>query len=210
MPRVLVLLLVFFSAISFAPATIYVPTAKLTGESVYVRIRDDVGSVAAVFNFDHWETSSAKTIYFLIYARPGLDPAGLLAQSSPEIVTDEIPASTLPMPCEPPARTPSDPPGAHAYWYCLNVEDLFGDKPAEVVRSGIIVRLRYKQPLIKGRFYYLPIIPGQTPGDSSWPCQMVIRADQRLVRVTSRDTEFYALDDVVVVHLKDRQIVELR
>ena len=183
-----------------------VPKAKLAGETVYVRIGQDSASVAAVFKFEPGATADARTIYFPIFAVGEVDPAAVLAQANVDFSIDEKPGELV-TPCAAPAGLDLKIGRIRACWFSIAIEDA----PDRVeTEHPVLVRLSYTQPLIKGEFLYLPVIPGQSKDDAAWSYQMLARADHHIVRVITGKAEYFPLADAVSIHLRDRQILQLR
>jgi hypothetical protein len=206
--KILAFALIQLSATTLACANVYVPKAKLAGETVYARLSKESASVTAVFEFEEWFTQDAKIVYFPVFATEAVDPITVLSRAEIEFEVGDKKVGVA-SPCEAPKGLKQALAGAHIYWFSANLNDLVDG--AELESSGrTIVRFSYSQPLISGRFYYLPIIAGSSDGAASWKYQMLVRSESKPVRVTSKGTEFYQLADVVSVYLKDREIVEIR
>jgi len=187
-------------------ANVVIPKAKLAGETVYVRIGQDSASVAAVFKVEPPETADAKVIYFPIFAVGEVDPATVLAQANVDFSINEKPGELV-TPCAAPAGLDLKIGRVRTYWFSIAIEDAPDSPPSE---GPVLVRLSYSQPLIKGEFLYLPIIPGQTKDEAAWSYQMLARADHHIVRVITEKAEYFPLADAVSIHLRDRQILQLR
>ncbi len=204
--RVLLALL-FVGCSVGAHASIYIPKGKLAGESVYVRIGKDTASVAGIFEFEDFSVRDSKTLYFPLVGPTNTDPIKLLEQSGVDITVNGNPVG-LPSPCESPVGPEVKIGGAHVYWYCVSLDEEGAGEKADGAK--FTVRLNYTQALIRGRFLYLPCLPGHPREESPWRYQMLARAEHHVVRVTTEGTEYFPLIDAVSVQLKDRQIVELR
>jgi hypothetical protein len=206
--RVLRFTLLLCSVTSLARGNFYVPKARLAGESVYVRLSSESGRVTGVFEFEDWITRDKKVVYFPVFGSPASEPFTVLSQAEIEFEVHGKKVG-IAMPCETPAGMKQSVAGARIFWFAANLDD---SVDIEALNSGdrMVVRFSYTQRLIKGRFYYLPIIPGQAVDEPSWRYQMFVRSESRVVRVTSKDTDSFSLADGVVVHLKDRSILEVR
>jgi hypothetical protein len=204
--------LLFALVISALPANanLYVPRAKLAGETVRVRLQKDSAEVTAVFEFAEWFTRDAKVLYFPIFSADVVDPIQLLARSGFEL---EIEGQKIGMaaPCAPPARFKLIPGSPRIYWFSADLEEL-GEKWNEEVFPRVVVRVSYSQPMVRGSFYYLPIIVGTSEKEErrAWHYQMQLHAASRVPRVLSKGTDYEQLADTVVVYLKDGEIVEVR
>ncbi|HWA26889.1 MAG TPA: hypothetical protein VG734_14615 [Lacunisphaera sp.] len=206
--RVLSVLFVLCNGLSLAWGNVYVPKAKLAGESVYARLSRESGRVTGVFEFEDWVTRDEKIVYFPVFGSSTDEPLAVLTQAEVEF---EVHGKSVGIakPCEAPAGMTQSVAGVRIFWFAANLDELVS---GEELNSGdrIIVRFSYTQPLIHGRLYYLPIIPGQVADEPLWRYQMFVRSEFRAVQVTSKDSVSFPLSDVLVVHLKDRSIVEVR
>jgi hypothetical protein len=193
-------------------ANFYIPKAKLSGETVYVRLVKDTAAVTAIFEFDEWETRDDKLIYFPMFATGSEDPVKVLARADFEL---EIGGKKIGIatPCAPPRKFRDIPSGPKILWFAANLDLLIGDTAVDI-NQRVIVRASYVQPLIQGVFYYLPVIAGQSDDldreKRSWRYQMHARSTLRITTVLSKKSDFEQLGDSVVVFLKDGEIVEVR
>jgi hypothetical protein len=194
-----------------AQANVYVPRAKLAGETVKVRLSGDSAIVTAVFEFEERITRDAKVVYFPIFATDTNDPLQVRARAKFEI---EIGGrkTGIAMPCKSPREFGKPPSGVRACWFVANLDDLIDDseKPSE---GRIALKATYVQPLLRGTFYYLPVMSGHVvPGgeERSWQYQMHARSPSHLIRVQSKGIDSEEMDDGIVVYLKDGELVELQ
>lgn len=192
-----------------AVANVYVPNAKLAGESVLVRVGKEEASVTAVFEFEDWITRDTKWVYFPIFASDSSDPVKVLARARLEL---EIEGKKLDvaLPCEAPERFRKRTSDPRACWFRTKIDDLFGDEVMEI-HPRMTIRVSYTQPLIGGRFHYLPVIVGDDrKQERSWRFQMFVRADSHVLEVMSKDTDYEKIADGAVVYLKDGETVVVR
>jgi len=178
----------------------------MAGETVYARVGKQAATVTAAFEFEDWETRDEKFVYFPVFAEEGAEPLHVLAHADIEFEIDGKKGG-VPAPCEAPIKSKSALPGIRVFWFAASLDDLVGGEFIGDYR--FIVRLSYSQPLIGGRFYYLPVIVGQSREmTDSWKYQMIVRSELRPVRLISA-SESQALLDLVTVHLKDGEIVSI-
>lgn len=213
--KALLLTLLLLSATTVAtanPYVVYAPKARLAGETVYARISKEAASVTAVLEFEEWSTDDSKIVYFPIFAAEASDPITVLSKADLEFEVDGRKVGVA-APCEAPQGLAHAHASCRIYWFSANLDELVDEgESVEILNRGnrVVVRFTYSQPLIEGGFYYLPIIPGQSGESSSWNYQMFVRSDSKPLRVASKGTEFFVLEDVISVHLRDREIVEIR
>jgi hypothetical protein len=205
--RIISLLLVLATC---AQANVYVPRAKLTGETVSVRILNGSAAVTAIFEFEYLITRDEKVIYFPIFSTDGDDPIHVLSQANFDLEINGQKFGTATA-CAAPRAFKKLPPGAKAFWFVVNLEAFV---TIDVLNSGkpVIVRFTYSQPLIHREFFYLPVITGHDVLDRegrAWRYQMHARCPTKMVRVLSTDTDYEQLDDGITVFLKDGELVEL-
>jgi hypothetical protein len=194
-----------------ARANLYVPKAKLAGETVYVRLTKDDAVVNAAFEFEQWDTIDDKIIYFPIFASETENPIGVLSRAGfeLEIAGKKIGIAT---PSTAPRKFDRPVKGVKVCWFAANLDDLVDESNVDIDHR-IVIKVRYAQPLIAGVFYYLPIITGSSEPDQekrSWKYQMHARSAARLIRVHSKDSDSELLGETTVVYLKDGQVVMLQ
>jgi len=191
-------LLAFLLLATAASGNLYVPKAKLAGETVYVRLAKEAAIVSAVFEFEDWFTRDAKIVYFPIYANETDDPIQVLARAefALDVGGTKLGVAT---PCEAPERFKKMPANPRVCWYSVNLDHVI--EPETVDFDGrVAVRLTYTQPLIRGRFYYLPAIIGHGELDQKtrpWRYQMLARSSARVVQVLSKGTDYEQFGDSI-------------
>ena len=156
-----------------ASANLYVPKAKLAGETVQVLLDATSAEVQAVFEFEDWMTLDDKIIYFPVFGYSESDPAKVLAEAKFELEVAEKKLNVA-LPCEPPERFKDLSKANHIYWFSVNLDHLFEDEVWPFGNSPT-VKLRYIQPLIDNKFCYLPVIIGKvgnTDTARAWQYQM--------------------------------------
>jgi hypothetical protein len=190
-------------------ANAYVPNAKLAGESVSVRVLKDEARVTAVFEFEDLITRDAKKVYFPIFAADGADPGKILARAGFELEIRGKKLGTA-FPCEAPEKFRKKTSDPRVYWFVADIDDLV--EAAEIeLHPRMIIRVSYSQPLIDGRFHYLPVIVGQDDRENrSWRYQMVVRSNLHIMEVVSKGTDYEQIAEGVVVYLKDGETVVVR
>ncbi len=68
------------------------------------------------------------------------------------------------------------------------------------------------QSLIRGKFFYLPVISGYRlveHNPRAWRYQLLARTAVRMPKVVSRASDYEPLEDAVVVYLRNGELVEL-
>jgi hypothetical protein len=213
-------LLGIFLLVSAAHGNVYIPKAKLAGETVYVQLTKDSARVTAVFEFEQLQTKDGLIVYFPIFSNAADDPIRVLADSRFELSVGDKTVNFA-KPCPAPEWTKDIKTDHRICWFTANIGDLifYQDDKSVVVETNesTVIRFSYTQPLIHGRFYYLPVIPGASVPDwdwnknrYSWNYQMFARSGLRVTDVSSKGTLYEPLEDSVVVYLKDREIVEIQ
>jgi hypothetical protein len=196
---------------SVASGNLYVPNAKLAGETVYARLTNESARVTAVFEFEEWMTRDAKILYFPIYANDADTPVQALAHSDFELEVGDRKLGVA-EPCEAPERFKNISRSPRIYWYSVNLEHVVDFESVDF-NSRISIKMTYTQPLIHGKFYYLPVIIAHADlNDKSrpWKYQMFARSNMRVVQVLSKGTDFEQFGDAVSVYLRDGDVVEIR
>lgn len=201
-----ILALIAFSA-AWAAANVYVPKAKLAGETVSALLIEDTANITAVFQFEEWVTKDEKIAYFPIFSTD-TDPVKALAKARFEFRIGDKTGSAVP--CEAPRSIAKLPNGVRVFWYAINFDDLIEDFDQSGTLYPISIRVSYLQPLIGRRFFYLPSIAGFAISEEarSWPFQLHARAAGRSLRVISA-SDFESLGDSITVYLRDEALVVL-
>jgi hypothetical protein len=203
-------LIIALSLAASAMANIYVPKATLVGESVHVRLSNDVGRVTAVFQFEDWYTRDGNVAYFPVFGDVNATPVQILASSGLEFELDGKRLS-IAEPCEAPARFRQLARDPRIHWFSADLDSVFSDDAD--CGTPLVIKMTYSQPLIGGRFYYLPVIArGESPKKDGrdWCFQMIALSGVRPVRVLSKPTDFERMGDGVAIFLKDGEVVELQ
>jgi len=198
-------------AATLASANLYIPKAKLAGETVQVLMDAINADVNAVFEFEDWMTLDDKIVYLPIFSQQSDDPIRTLSQAKFELDVGgkKIQAA---LPCEPPERFKSLSKEHRIHWYAINLDHLFEDE-VPGFGNNVTIRLHYVQPLIADQFYYLPVIIGHSTNDAStteWKYQMYVRSFIKIAQVISKKSRYERLGDSVVVLLRDAEIVQIR
>jgi len=199
-----------FICVVCARANVYIPNAKLAGETVSVRLLGNSAVVTATFQFQDWMTKDQKIIYFPIFASDA-DPLRVLATAKFELEITGKKIGTA-LPCEPPSRKFQHlPKGIRVFWYGTKFDELVDEGDMNSSNYPLVVKATYVQPLIAGKFYYLPVITGMTNDAEkrSWNYQMHARSAVKMIRVESSDSDYSVLGDAVTVYLRDGEVVIL-
>jgi hypothetical protein len=206
-------LFIFVAACMFAvraPANLYTPNAKLAGETVSVRLLADSAIVTAVFQFADWWTKDDKVIYFPIFAADS-DPLRVLAAAKFELQIEGKKIDTA-FPCDaPPREFKNLPKNVRVFWYSMKLDESLVFEDIYSFENPPVIKATYIQPLIAGKFYYLPVITGATQDSEkrAWNYQMHARSAVKMIRVGSLHPDYLVLGDAVTVYLRDGEVVIL-
>lgn len=191
------------------PVSVPPSRATLVGETVSVRLLADRAAVTAVYHFSGSQSTVRKRVYFPLFAAKAADPIAVLSGSSLELQVDDKIVG-IAEPCEAPFQFSDMPQDADVYWFVAELEPLIAE--AGVASFGdFMLRATYVQPLVHGRFYYIPLIRGLEPtrgAARSWNYQMLARAQNRMPMVSSK-SDYEPLEDAVVIYLKNGELVSL-
>lgn len=193
--------------VSCVSANIYVPKAKLAGETVSALLIADAAMITAVFQFEDWETKDEKIAYFPIFSTD-TDPVRVLAKSRFEFRIGDKTGTAVP--CKAPRSVVQLPSGVRVFWYAIHFEDLIDDVDLNATLHPLAIRVSYLQPLIGRQFFYLPSIAGFAiyKEQRSWPFQLHVRSAERSLRVVST-SDYESLGDALTVYLRDGALVVL-
>lgn len=204
------LVAIAFLLASSGKANVFIPRAKLAGETVQVRLSEGTAAVTAIFDFEELWTRDEKVIYFPIFSADSDDPIRVLAETKFELEIDRKNAGVA-LPCEAPRAFAKAPSGTRVCWFVVNLDKVVTDAEFYSDRP-LIVKFTYFQPLVHKKFYYLPVITGYDDlgrKKRTWQFQMHARSPNRMVRVLSTGTDYEQLDDGLIVYLKNGELVEL-
>ena len=163
-------------------ANIRWPRATLVGETVDVNLVRDSASVNAIFEFEGGIENAENVVYFPLFAEAGGNPVHVLSVAHFELtIADKLVVGAVPS--EAPAgfkEFTKTHPGI--FWYATNLDDLAADLG---MKNGCryTVRFNYSQPLINGKFYYLPILIGSDLSTRNWKYQMRVHSISRVPQV---------------------------
>jgi hypothetical protein len=200
-------LLIFLTMVSLACGNVYVPDSKVVGEALSVLITKESALVQGVFDFNDWMTKDEKVFYLPIYAPEDMEPTRLLAIAKVEV---EVAGKSVERitPCAAPSGFGQLRHARRVQWFCWRVTL---DDVDQVVTFGPRIRVSYTQPLINGRFYYLPVIKGAPRGEGrGWAYQMHVRGASRLSHMVSEKIDHEVFGSVLTVFLKDGEEVEVQ
>lgn len=197
-------IILFVSSVS---ANIYVPKAKLVGETVSAVLLANAAMINAVFQFEYWETEDEKIAYFPIFTTD-TDSVRVLAESRFEFRIGDKTGTAVP--CEAPRSVAHLPSGVRVFWYAIHFEDLVDDAELNATLYPLPIRVSYLQPLIGRQFFYLPSIAGFAISKEkrSWPFQLHVRSAEHSLRVVST-SDYESLGDALTVYLRDGSLVVL-
>jgi hypothetical protein len=206
-PRLVSLL--FAVASASANPVISKAKAVLVGETVHVKMLEDAAIVRGVFEFEDWLPGDGTTVYVPIFAEKASEAAQLLAQTGLELEVDGKrlgPAS----PCDVPAGVALPANIPRIFWFAADLDILIDDRES-IASRRCVLKVSYSQPLIRGRFYYLPILAGESSEGNKrrWNYQMIIQATTRIPQVLSKHSDFEQLGSNLVIYLRNRSIVEV-
>jgi hypothetical protein len=193
---------------SLSSANVYLPRAKLVGETVNVLVTQENAIVEGIFAFNDWGTRDEKMLYLPIYA-PGGETAGrLLAVAQVEVEMDGKPVEGI-EPCSPPSGFERPRNSRPVQWFRWPIG--LGESEVVEVGTGPRVRVRYCQPLIGARFYYLPVIAGSSKSpERQWAYQMHVRGVGRVPRPCSKEIDCEVLGSVLTVYLKNGDEIQIQ
>lgn len=194
-----------------ADATPAAPKATLVGETVSVHLRKNTAVVTAVYEFRRGESPGGKRlVYFPMFSTEAADPMAVLQRSDLAFEVDGK-AAGVAEPCAAPRQIVGLPAGVSVVWFAADLDALRDPSESDAESASTTLRASYVQPLIRGRFYYLPLIAGYElldQGTRAWPYQLHARGATRMPRVAP-GLDYEPLGDIVVVYLKDGQFVVL-
>jgi len=194
-----------------ARGNVYWPKAKLAGEIVQVHMLNDVARVTAIFEFEEQVTADAKIIYFPIFALDNDGPVQVLTNAEFELDANDK-TQGIATPCPTPERFRKIKFTPRVCWFAADIDELTAQPGIHAVER-VVIRASYTQPLIHGRFYYLPVIVGAVDHNKDrrqWNYQMYVYSGSRVTQVLSEGTDYEQLGDSVVVFLRDGEIVEIK
>lgn len=179
---------------------------RMVGETVTVRLLSDTGEVSGSYAFEpYWWGERPRTLYVPVFAADSDDPVKTFEQTKMEVYVNGYP-SQLPMPCDPPKEFEPPAVAPKIVWFSTSLAFLIdGDIPPE----HPTIQVRYSQPLIEGKFYYLPIITGADPVARKADPLFIMRihSSKGLPLLLSESTEFERRDDHLVLYLKNQELV---
>jgi len=178
---------------------------RLLGETVYVRIGTTAGDVEGVYEF----SDSVRELLVPVFAATKTPAAEALNDAQLRVMIDDIELTQL-APAEAPFEMKGLPRGVKLVWFSTSAAP--GDTERLEKTPARTVRLSYRQPLLHDRFLYLPVIaPGAArTGDArNWRYQMFVRSIDRLFSAPELPADSRHLGDVLVVYLRDRELVDL-
>jgi hypothetical protein len=180
-------------------------TASVAGESVYVRLSDLAGEVDGTLEL----SSTSKEVLVPVFAEAKTRAATVVKETRLRVLLDDIEFSEI-TPAAAPFAVPGLPPDVKVVWLAATVAPADAARLAEA--TGTTLRVSYRQPLLHDRFFYLPVIaPGHERASAkrNWPFQMFVRSTDRLLAPPEPPADSQHLGDILVVYLRDRQLVEL-
>lgn len=175
------------------------------GETVYVRISDLGGEVDGTHETDN----VPREVLVPVFAASKTRPSEVIDESRPRVFLDDLEFSEI-APATEPFAIQGLPRGVKVVWLSATVSPADAERFAQA--TGTTLRVSYRQPLLQDRFLYLPlIVPGheRLAAKRTWPFQMFVRSTDRLLQPPEPPTDSQHLGDILVVYLRDRQLVDI-
>ena len=182
--------------------------ATLVGETVSVMLLKGSANVTAIYEFSPGANSRPKQIFFPVFADAPDDPAKVLLRSGLDFEVDGQ-SLGLAVPCAAPIEVLDLPPNVQIFWFTAEVETLVSTSDAP---GQFRLKAHYVQPLINGRFFYIPLISGYDTvhkNDRPWRYQLHAYTSSRMPQVTST-SDYEPMGNAVTVYLKNGELVQLQ
>lgn len=177
----------------------------ISGETVYVRLSDLAGEVDGT----HEAEATPQEVLVPVFTAAKTRPSEVVEEARLRVLLDDIEFAEI-TPAAAPFAIEGLPRGVKVVWLAATAA------PAEAARlaaaTGTTLRVSYRQVLLHDRFLYLPVmIPKHERGAAkrAWPYQMFARSTDRLLPPPEPPADSQHLGDVLVVYLRDRQLVDL-
>lgn len=187
------------------PGTEKNPVRVIRGETVYVRVNDLGGEVDGM----HETGTVPREVLLPVFVTSKAKSPDVINEVRPRVHLDDLEFSEI-APATAPFAIEGLPRGVKLVWLAATVSPADADRFAQA--TGTTLRVSYRQPLLHDRFLYLPlIVPGHERAGAkrNWPLQMFVRSADRLLQPPEPPADSQHLGDVLVVYLRDRQLVDI-
>jgi hypothetical protein len=204
----------FACAAPLVRCDVILPEGFMTGETVDIDLGRDGAEVRAVFGYRRASKVSSDEVYFPLFGSSQEDPVRVLARSNAELYFNgEAAAPATPCPV-PPGFNKLAFAGLTLFWFKVDIAELVAEykRAKNAPPDKLEIELHYFQPLIGGRFYFLPTMgpPDPRPWRArEWSFQMHVHSPLRIPRVLSKQTDHQRLGNQEIIYLKSCELVEL-
>ncbi len=182
------------------------PSSELRGETVYVLVGETESRVDAVYDIADF-AKTAEHLLFPLFGQADANPKDVLAWARLRVSFNGKALTGISL-AKPPGASPATPAELQVVWARINTGPASTSQPR--ASSGLALRISYVQPHIDGRFYYLPqslpIELSETRG-TSWRYSLIARSPDLPLRFSVGESRWERLGDILVVYLKQDQIV---
>jgi hypothetical protein len=181
------------------------PIPRIQGETVYVRVSDLGGEVDGTHEVDN----VPREVLVPVFAASKTRPSEVIDVARPRVFLDDLEFSEI-TPVATPFAIEGLPRGVKVVWLSATVSPADAERFAQA--TGTTLRVSYRQPLLLDRFLYsLILVPGheRPAAKRNWPFQMFVRSTDRLLQPPEPPADSQHLGDILVVYLRDRQLVDL-
>lgn len=185
------------------------PGSDLRGETVYVLVGETESRVEAVYDISDF-AKAAEHLLFPLFGRADANPKDVLAWARFRVSFDGKALTGISL-TKPPEASPPTPAELQVVWARINTGPAFATQPR--ANSGLALRIAYVQPHIDGRFYYLPQslpIESSEVRGISWRYSLIARSPDLPLGFSVGESRWERLGDILVVYLKQDQIVMIQ
>lgn len=181
------------------------PAPLVYGETVYARLSD----VAADIDGMHQFATTPQEILIPVFTAAKTRSTEVIEEARLRVMLDDIEFSEI-TPAVAPFAVEGLPRGVKVVWLSATVAP--ADAPRFAAATGTTLRVSYRQPLLQDRFLHLPLVVAGHDRQAikrAWPFQMFVRSTDRLLPPPEPPADGQHLGDILVVYLRDRQLVDL-
>ena len=177
----------------------------IQGETVYVRLSDLGGEVDGTHEAD----TAPRELLVPLFATSKARPSEVIDEARLRVFLDDFEFSEI-TPVAAPFAIEGLPRGVKVVWLSATVAPADAERFAPA--TGTTLRVSYRQPLLHDRFLHLPLMVPHHERRSAkrtWPFQMFVRSTDRLLQPPEPPADSQHLGDILVVYLRDRQLVDI-